>query len=313
MLDSLFFSLSITGPIFIVMALGAWLNKIGQIDDHFVDVGSRLVFNITLPALLFINVANTPLHSAANIPMLAIGVLGTFLFYLILEQAASRWINNSRDRGIVVQGGFRANMGIIGLAYCFNAYGNEGLAVASIFLGIVTIVYNILSVITLSRSLEGGFNVHSTLRGISRNPIILSILAALPLAWFDIGLPNWVEQTGGYFAQMTLPLALLCTGASLPFGSLRSNMRGAILASSFKLFFVPVGLTSAGIWFGLQGIELGVLAMMTAGPTAAASYVMVRAMGGDAKLAATIIAMTTAGSIITNSLLIGILHHGGWL
>lgn len=313
MLESLIFSISITGPIFIVMALGVWLNSSGQINDNFIDVGSKLVFNVTLPALLFINVANTPLHSAANPTMLGIGVIGTVLFYVLLEKAASWWVSEPRDRGVVVQGGFRANMGIIGLAYCFNAYGNEGLAVASIYLGIVTIVYNVLSVITLSRWLDGGFNMRNTLRGIVRNPIILSILAALPLAWFELGLPGWVERTGSYFAQMTLPLALLCTGASLPFKSLLSNMRSTLVASSFKLILMPLGLTAAGVWLGVRGIDLGVLAMMCAGPTAAASYVMVRAMGGDAKLAATIIASTTLGSIITNSALIGGLHHWGWL
>jgi malonate transporter and related proteins len=313
MLESLVFSVSITGPIFIVMALGVWLNKAGHIDDHFVDVGSKLVFNITLPALLFINVANTPLHTAANPNMLAVGIFGTLIAFLLLEKAASRWIAEPRDRGVVVQGGFRANMGIIGLAYSFNAYGNEGLAVASIFLGIVTIVYNVLSVITLSRWLEGGFNLQRTLKGIAKNPIILSIVAALPLAWFELGLPSWVERTGSYFAQMTLPLALLCTGASLPLKSLRNNLKGTLLASTFKLILVPVGMTTAAVLLGIRGMDLGVLAMMIAGPTAAASYVMVRAMGGDAKLAATIIASTTLGSIITNSALIGALHHWGWL
>ena len=313
MLASLIFSLSITGPIFIVMGLGIWLNKTQRIDDHFVDVGSKLVFNVTLPALLFINVANTSLHSVTNPLMLTIGIGGTLVAFTLLEAMAKYWVREPSDRGVVVQGGFRANMGIIGLAYCFNAYGNEGLATASIYLGIVTIVYNVLSVITLTKSQQGGFKIANTMRGIAKNPIILSLIAALPFSWFDVGLPAWIERTGSYFAQMTLPLALLCTGASLPLNALRSNLRNTLLAGSVKLIVMPLGMTAAGIVFGLNGMELGVLAMMCAAPTAAASYVMVRAMGGNAKLAATIIAATTLGSIFTNSVLIGGLHHWGWL
>ncbi|MEY3018588.1 MAG: hypothetical protein RL336_1723, partial [Pseudomonadota bacterium] len=284
-----------------------------RIDDHFVDVGSKLVFNITLPALLFINVANTSLHNVADPLMLTVGVAGTLVTYALLEMMVKYWVPEPSDRGVVVQGGFRANMGIIGLAYCFNAYGNEGLAVASIYLGIVTIVYNILSVITLTKSQQGGLKLGKTLRGIIKNPIILSLLAALPFSWFEVGLPQWIERTGSYFAQMTLPLALLCTGASLPLNALRSNLRNTLLAASVKLLIMPLGMTAAAIMCGLEGMELGVLVMMCAAPTAAASYVMVRAMGGNAKLAATIIAATTLGSIITNSLLIGGLHHWGWL
>ena len=41
--------------------------------------------------------------------------------------------------------------------------------------------------------------------------------------------------------------------------------------------------------------------LMMATPTAAASYMMVRAMGGNASLAASIIAMTTVASLFTTS------------
>ena len=41
--------------------------------------------------------------------------------------------------------------------------------------------------------------------------------------------------------------------------------------------------------------------MMVAAPTAAASYVMVRAMGGNHGLAAGIISVTTLGSIVSVS------------
>jgi hypothetical protein len=50
---------------------------------------------------------------------------------------------------------------------------------------------------------------------------------------------------------------------------------------------------------------------MTASPAAAASYVMARAMGGNATLAANIIALTTVGSMITTTLGIVVLSSLG--
>ncbi|MDF4922420.1 AEC family transporter, partial [Vibrio parahaemolyticus] len=48
--------------------------------------------------------------------------------------------------------------------------------------------------------------------------------------------------------------------------------------------------------------ELGILFFMNASPVAAASYVMARSMGGNATLAANIIALTTVLSTVTCTL-----------
>lgn len=300
-LDNLQFSISITGPIFIVMALGLLLRWRGMINDNFIDIGSKLVFNVTLPALLFINISRTSIEQTANPTLLSVGLIGTALIFLLLEILSARWVQPATERGVVVQGAFRSNMGIIGLAYCFNAYGNDGLVTASLYLAVVTILFNVLAVVTLSRSLNREAGLSGTLLGIVKNPLIIGIVLALPFAWYQIELPHLVIRTGEYFAQMTLPLALLCTGASLNFKALRSGLHNAMLASSLKLLAVPLVLTLGGVIVGLRSIELGVLLLMSSAPTAAASYVMVRAMGGNAALAANIIAITTLGSLLTTS------------
>jgi predicted permease len=58
-------------------------------------------------------------------------------------------------------------------------------------------------------------------------------------------------------------------------------------------------------------MRLGILLLMWSAPTAAASYVMVRAMGGNAALAPNIIALTTLGSLATTSVGIVLLRNLG--
>ena len=140
------------------------------------------------------------------------------------------------------------------------------------------------------------------LRGIVRNPLIIGIVLALPVSALGIPLPGILVRTGEYFAQMTLPLALLCTGASLNFESLRTDTRSTAIAAGAKLVGVPLLFVLGGIAFGFRGMELGILLLMAAAPSAAASYVMVRAMGGNAPLAANVVALTTIGSILATSL-----------
>ncbi|MFT7405443.1 AEC family transporter [Zhongshania sp.] len=312
-LQSLSYSFLITGPIFVVLALGVYLNRAQIINDNFIEIGSKLVFNITLPALLFISISQTSIAESANLKLVLFGLVATFAVYLMLELVAQWLIPRREDRGVVVQGGFRSNMGIIGLAYCVNAYGGPGLVAASLYLALVTILYNILAVITLNRSMNRAGGVAKTLKDIARNPIILSIVAALPFAAMAWPLPTLLLRSGEYFAQMTLPLALLCTGASLNFKALRADLNSALVSAICKLMVVPILLISGGIVLGFRGMDLGVLALMSSAPTAAASYIMVRAMAGNAALAANIIVMTTVGSLFSTSLIMFVLHGVGLL
>jgi hypothetical protein len=296
------FSLSVTGPILIVLVVGIVLRKRQFITDEFIHIGSRLVFTIALPTLLFLSIVKTHISQTANISLMAFGAGATILIFIVLEVFAQFWVKPVEDRGVVVQGGFRSNLGIIGLAYGVNAYGTSVLAAASLYLGLITILLNILSVITLSRSLHKEKGIKNILLGIFKNPLILAILIALPISWAEITLPKIIMQTSEYFAQLTLPLALLCTGASLDFHSLRQAVPNTLGAAFSKLIFVPTVFVLGAMAFGFKGMDMGILLLMASSPTAAASYVMTKAMGGNATLAANIIALTTLGSLFTTSL-----------
>ena len=295
------FSLGVTGPIFVLLGLGVLLRRIGLITDGFIAAGSRLVFAIGLPTMLFVSIARTRIADSASVGMLVYGVVATVAIWLLMEALASFVVQPARDRGVVVQGAFRSNFGVVGLAYCANAYGEAGLTMASLYVGVLTILVNVLAVITLSRSLHRSQGVGKVARGIATNPLIIGILLALPVSAFAIPLPAVAMKSAGYIADMTLPLALLCTGATLDFRSLRAEAGNTALAGFGKLVAMPLVFTLGAWAAGFRGMELGVLMLMASSPSAAASYSMVRAMGGNATLAANIIALTTLGSLLTTS------------
>ena len=307
-LGVLSFAFSVTGPIFVVLVLGIVLARVGLLTDAFIEGGSRLVFNVTLPSLLFISISKTSIDQAANLALVGYGALATLAVYFLLEVLATWLVRPPEERGVVVQGAFRSNMGIIGLAYCVNAYGDLGLVSASLYLALVTILFNVLAVVTLNRSLKRHRSILHTLAGIARNPLIIGILLALPVAWLQVELPAVVLKAGEYFAQMTLPLALLCIGGSLSLSALRHGSRNALIAATGKLVLVPLLITGGGYWVGLRGMDLGILFLMSSAPTAAASFVMARAMGGNPTLAANIVALTTLGSLPFTSLGVTLLH-----
>ena len=303
-LAQLSFSFSVTGPIFIMLALGVILKWRGLIDDKFTQTGSKLVFNVTLPALLFLSVVKADLQQAGHFQLIIFALLGNLLLFGLFELVAGTMIKRRSDRGVAIQGAFRANTGIIGLAYAANAYGEAGLVVGSLYVAAVTVLYNILAVITLTRYNDKAakLNIASLGKSIVRNPLIISIFIAIPISYLHIEIPAVLLKSGRYFADMTLPLALLCTGASLDFGQLKHDMSSAQFASWARLVIAPIIMTVTGYYLGFKQLELGIIFLMTAAPTAAASYAMAHAMGANAKLAANIIALTTLFSTFTCSL-----------
>ena len=167
----------------------------------------------------------------------------------------------------------------------------------------------------LSCSSAAGHPLNSRflLRSIIKNPLIVSSCAAVPFPLLQVALPAVLLKSVSYFADMTLPLALLCTGASLDLKQLRQDSAHANDATCGRLIIAPALITLAGFLCGFRDLELGIIFLMSAVPTAAARYVMARSMGGNANLAANIIAMATLGSLFTSSLGFTVLKHTGLL
>lgn len=302
------FSLSITAPIFLVLIMGVVLEKIGMINDNFVEVSSKVIFNVAMPALIFINITQQTTDSSSHLSLMVYAIIATFITYLALEALAVKLVKQKSDRGIVIQGSFRSNMAIIGLAYAVNAYGDAALAIASAYIGGVMVLYNVLAVITINRSMNANQSIYKSVQSIAKNPLIIAIVVAYMANYINLQLPEIVTQAGSYFARMTLPLALLCAGASLRFSELKKDLSLTLMATVGKLMVIPFLLTLGGYLIGFRGIELGLLFLLSSAPSASTGYIMARAMNGNSVLAANIIVLTTLFSLFTTSIGVTILR-----
>ncbi len=309
MLDSLVFALDVTLPISLIILLGVGLKKRGWITDEFAHTGSKLVFNLTLPCLLFVNVSTTELTSDMPVLMLVVAASVATVAFIGLHFLAFA-IPTQQSRGAFVQGAFRGNLAIIGLALSVSAFGTQALAVASMYLAALVLPLNIFSILTLYYHQERSPSVRSVVWSVLSNPLAIAILLALLFAVLPFQAPSLVLDTANYLAKMTLPLALLCVGASIRWHEFKAS-RLLYFTIFIKLVGLPLVAVVVGYWFGLNGIELGVLFVMMAAPTAAAAYPMVRGIGGDYHLTAAIIAGGTVLSMFTSTLgLFGLRYLG---
>lgn len=299
MTAAIIFAISIVLPNLFLMGLGFFMRKRGQISQSFIDQGSFFVFNYCLPALLFFSVVDSKVDYSKQITLITAGVLVTMILFVGAEIYAKRFISKPRDQGVFVQGIFRSNMAIIGLATVANAYGEVGLSIGAVYMGIITILFNVLAVITLSRVSKTADDNWSSrfkmiLKKLFTNPLVLALLSAFAYKSLSLpSLPEVIHNTGGLLAAVTLPLALVCAGASIDLKSMLSPSGLSMQASIGRIIIAPLLAIAIGLAFGLTGVHMGVLFLMVSAPTAAASYVMAKAMGGNDILAANILAFTT--------------------
>ncbi|WP_447955829.1 AEC family transporter [Vreelandella sp. EE7] len=306
-------TLDITLPVFAMVFIGIVLKRLKLIDRAFVSTASALVFRATLPTLIFLSLIQADLSVALDIRLLVFFALATVGQFFV-SWLWARYRVAHAERGIYVQGAFRGNGGVVGLALAAGMYGNYGLSAGSLLLGLVIVLYNVLSVWVLSVYQPGATtNWRAMLKNIATNPLILSVVLAIPFTALSIELPNWVMTSGNYFASLTLPLALICIGATLSAASLRDGRQVALSSSVMKMVVLPAASTVIAWLCGFTGEQLGLLFLFFASPTAAASFVMAKAMNGNVTLAANIIALTTLMASLTITLGIFALRLLGWI
>lgn len=301
MLDQFLFAFAITGPILLLLMLGWGVRKSRLVDEHFVAQANKLVFNVALPVMLFFAISERSLNETIDLSLTLVGLFGTLALVGLLLIVGR--LVPADQRGVFVQGSYRGNLAILGVALTVATYGEEALSVAAVYIAVVTTAYNILAVWVL--------NSQGVLRQLIRNPILIGIASGAAVSALGIPVPMLFRDTADYIGGMTLPLALICIGATLEFGSLLSHGRSISLAVLFKLVVSPLLLVSLGLAFGLHSDQLGILFFMAASPTATASYIMARQMTSHGALAAEIVAVTTALGVLSNTVGIAVLNAYG--
>ena len=315
MIDNIIFTANIVAPVFLIVALGYLSKRLNIINENFVEVTSKFVFNVSLPVFIFLKIFNLDLSKALEFGQIAYIYSGTIITYLIIWFASFPFIKDGRNRGVFIQGAYRSNYAIVGLAIVSNLLGNSALGKASIILAFLLPLYNVLAVIALTIPLrkERKVNLKSSLIEIILNPLILAVIIALPFSYFKIQLPELILSTGGFVSDLALPLALIGIGGSLNLENIRKASGLAFTASTIKIIIIPIVFTYGAYLFGFRNDDLGIMFVIFACPTAIVSFIMAEAMGANSKLAGNIVLISTVGSVFTFAIGIILLKSLGLL
>ena len=296
MFDSLIYSLTAVAPILILILLGNILSR-KMLSKAFFDECDKLVFRIALPVFLFCKLAESDVSDLPSVTMIIFCVVAVFCAFTLIS-IGSHFFLPREKRGAFVHGAFRANFSIIGFVLADTMLDSTGMTALACATPFVITLSNILAVTTLTlnapREKRESFGrlVLRVLKNIATNPIIISIIVALPFMLFGIKLPQIASNSVKYIENIATPLALLSLG-SVNSGEKFKILPEAVIASTIKLIIIPIVFISSAILLGLRGNELAVVLILGTSPTAVSSYIMSKNMHSDGDLAKQIVLFTT--------------------
>lgn len=313
-MSNLIYSINATLPIFLLIILGKVLKTTKIINDEFTKTADRYVFRIALPALLFSDLTENNVGSAFDGKYVLFCFSVTIFSIAVLWGLTEKFMKNEEQKGAFIQGSYRSSAAILGLAFINNMYDSVGMAPLMI-IGCVPL-YNIFAVIILTLKGDNGGkkpNMKETFINVMKNPILLSILIALPFALLNLHFPSFVNKAIGSVANTATPLALISIGASFEGKKTLKKMKPTLLASFIKLILLAGLFLPLAVFFGYRNQELMALLVMLGSPTTVSSYIMAKNTGNDGILTSSIIVLTTLLSSLTLTLWIFVLKSFGVL
>ena len=303
--------LSITGPIYITIALGWLATRAGLFERADMRVLGKFVLYVALPALLFDAVARRPIGDILEwryMAVFALGGLATMAVGLLWMRRVARQppvLSVVQTMGMCCP-----NSGFVGYPVNLLLLG----PVAGLILGMNMVVENLLLIpllLALMDAAAGGGHWRAVLRGAAsgllRNPMVLGLAAGLLVSVTGLALPAPLGRTVGLFAQASAALSLFVIGGSLA-GLQTRGLHAQVAQIAFGKLIVHPLLT----WAALRGLEaLGMApldpALRTGVVLAAACpmfgiYPILAQKYGHEGLAAAALLGTTVASFFTISL-----------
>lgn len=288
--------------LFLLMFVGFLSRKTGVLSDSDCSGVSRLVINVTNPALLLtagINQTDT-LKGRQLLTAAALGI-GMYIFLIIISYVMNLIIrpqeaNKNTYRVMTVF----SNIGFMGYPLITAVYGLDALLFATFFM----IPNNILLYTWAIRALGGRTGEKSLFHDLKKilNVGVISGILTIILYLTQVRVPEFIETSVKYISSMTAPLAMLVIGASvvnMDMKKLFTDVR-LIIFCLLKLLVLPlIGLSL----IRLCGINdpklLGVSMVMLATPVGAMTAMLSREYGGDYDLASRGVALSTILSVAT--------------
>ena len=296
-------------PVFAIIITGWLAGWLGYISRSLADGLVHFAYNVAMPALLFVTIAQEPARNLLEWRfLLAFGggsILCFALVFLTVRAGCGRDLAGSTIYGMAAA---MTNTGFVALPILHSIYGPPAVlpaAIATVFVAGVMFPATVI-LLEKGRGAHPGCGAHpgkpgpvALLKQIVLNPMLLSTL--IGLAWTVAGLPMPAPLAAymNILAAALTPCALFAIGLSLSVDEIRSNFTASIVLAVVKLLIMPLIVYGFCVATGLNPLYTVAAVICAAVPTAKTVYILAGEYKVEQSLVAATVSITTLLSVAT--------------
>jgi malonate transporter and related proteins len=291
-------------PVFAVILTGGIVGYTGYLPRALSEALIRFAYNIAMPALLIVTIAQEPGHSLINWRFLvAFGAGSLLCFILVFGITSVRGSRSIAGRTMYGMTASMTNTGFVALPVLQAIYGQRAVlpaAIATVFVAVVMFPVAVILLEVGQRDARGPrATPMATVKHIVLNPMVISTVIGMLLAALDLRLPGPVKAYLDILAGALTPCALFAIGLGLSIDGLRANLGRASLLSVVKLVIMPLIVYGLSVSLGLDPLYTIAAVICAAVPTAKTVYILAGEYHCEETMVASTVSMTTLASVVS--------------
>jgi len=291
-------------PVFAVIVTGLIVGYTGYLSRALSEALIHFAYNIAMPALLIVTIAQEPAHSLIKWRFLVVFGGGSLLCFMLVFGFMS--IYGSRSLASRTMYGMTASMtntGFVALPVLQAIYGQRAVlpaAIATVFVAVVMFPIAVILLELGQRDADGSrTSPMATVKHVILNPLVISTLIGMLWSVLGLRMPGPVTAYFGIFADALTPCALFAIGLGLSLDGLRANIGQAALLSIVKLVIMPLIVYGLSLSLKLDPLYTIAAVICAAVPTAKTVYILAGEYHCEEVMVASTVSMTTLASIIS--------------
>ena len=293
----------------VLVGVGYAAGTLGYLGGDFDRQLSRLVINITCPALILSSAMTGELPDRQYIlPLLLISVI-TYAVLTAVAFLLPRYLTKKRDdEGAIGFALMFGNVGFMGYPVVASIFGHEAVFYAAVLNVVNTFtVFTIGTVLITGRGEVGSERFQKKV--LYSTPMLAAYLTMAIVALQIDCIPGFISQSLTMLGNITVPAALLIIGSSmsqLPVRAMLGN-RTVYATTLFRLLLLPLAvyyLTSA---LGFSPLVVNINTVVIAMPVATYGTILCLKYGRDTTMITEVTFVTTLLSMLTIPLLVTLL------
>ena len=303
MIETLLHSLNAVGVVLILTACGYVCAALGWITPEVKSFLSKYLMRFAVPVMCIYSLrSNLTLELLMSFwRMLLIPLICSFALYLLAGLVGRAFRLEPKQNSVYKLMCSVSNAMFIGYSMCLELFGEACTPYVMTYYLVNTAFAQLVGVAGIRRASGADGHSHkAAILAFFKTPSILGVLAGLLLIVTDLHLPTLAMSCMKYVNNTVTPLALLMAGNTIHEIGLKKLRLDKVQLSvmAFRFLIAPGLCLALCAVLGVTGLARNVLVVQTAMPVLTQAVVASTEYGGDERMAAQGVAISTLACFV---------------